>query len=104
MKTPHDVVSMDSSIPKSVPVEELFSSRGRVRILKELALSSELNISELCRRVELNHSSTKSHLEVLLNSGLVEEKKFGRIKIYRYRIEDTRARAIRNLFNLWDSK
>ena len=54
--------------------------------------------------MELNHSSTKSHLEVLLASGLVEEKKFGRIKIYRYRIEDIRARSIRNLFNLWDSR
>jgi DNA-binding transcriptional ArsR family regulator len=88
----------------SPAIEELFSSRGRVRILKELAMSGELNISELCRRVELNHSSTKSHLEVLLASGLIEEKKFGRIKIYRYRIEDVRARSIRNLFNLWDTK
>ncbi len=100
----HDVTDMNGEHPSNVPIEELFSSKGRVRILKELATSSELNISELCRRVELNHSSTKSHLEVLLASGLVEEKKFGRIKIYRYRIEDIRARSIRNLFNLWDSR
>jgi DNA-binding transcriptional ArsR family regulator len=86
-----------------VPIEELFSSRGRIKILKELATSSELNISELCKRVSLNHSSTKSHLEVLIESGLVEEKMFGRIKIYRYRIEDHRARALRNLFGLWQS-
>ena len=86
-----------------VPIEDIFSSRGRIKILKELSSSNELNISELCRRVDLNHSSTKSHLEVLLSSGLIEEKKFGRIKIYRYKIEDLRARSLRSLFNLWES-
>ncbi|OLS31552.1 MAG: hypothetical protein ThorAB25_01480 [Candidatus Thorarchaeota archaeon AB_25] len=90
------------SSPK-VAIEDIFSSRGRIKILKELAASNELNISELCRRVDLNHSSTKSHLEVLLSSGLIEEKKFGRIKIYRYKIEDLRARSLRSLFNLWES-
>jgi DNA-binding transcriptional ArsR family regulator len=100
----HEVTILNDEDTNRIPVEELFSSRGRVRILKELAISSELLISELCRRVSLNHSSTKSHLKVLVASGLVEEKKHGRIKLYRYRIEDTRARAIRNLFNLWDSR
>lgn len=97
------MISTDTDDRFRVPIEELFSSRGRIKIIKELANSSELNISELCRRVSLNHSSTKSHLEVLIKSGLVEEKMFGRIKIYRYRIEDHRARALRNLFGLWQS-
>ncbi len=91
----------DSS-PK-IAIEDLFSSRGRIKILRELAESNELNISELCRRVDLNHSSTKSHLEVLLSSGLIEEKRFGRIKIYRYKIEDLRARSLRSFFDLWES-
>jgi DNA-binding transcriptional ArsR family regulator len=86
-----------------IPIEEIFSSRGRIKIIKELADSKELNISELCRRVGLNHSTTKSHLNVLIESGLVEEKVFGRIKIYRYRIEDLRARSLRNLFDIWGS-
>ncbi len=94
---------MNSESSSQVAIEDIFSSRGRIKILKELAASNELNISELCRRVDLNHSSTKSHLEVLLNSGLIEEKKFGRIKIYRYKIEDLRARSLRSLFNLWES-
>jgi DNA-binding transcriptional ArsR family regulator len=94
---------MDTEGSPKVAIEDIFSSRGRIKILKELADSSELNISELCRRVDLNHSSTKSHLEVLLRSGLIEEKKFGRIKIYRYKIEDLRARSLKSLFNLWES-
>lgn len=94
---------MSAETNNTVPIEDVFSSRGRIKILKELAISNELNISELCRRVDLNHSSTKAHLTVLLKTGLIEEKKFGRIKIYRYRIEDLRARSLRSLFNLWES-
>jgi DNA-binding transcriptional ArsR family regulator len=94
---------MSAETTNTVPIEDVFSSRGRIKILKELAISNELNISELCRRVDLNHSSTKAHLEVLLKTGLIEEKKFGRIKIYRYKIEDLRARSLRSLFNLWES-
>ncbi|MGV9103267.1 MAG: ArsR family transcriptional regulator [Promethearchaeia archaeon] len=85
------------------PIEEVFSSKGRIKIIKELALSQELNISELCKRVSLNHSTTKSHLEALMEADLIEEKVFGRIKIYRYRIEDLRARSIKNLIDLWQS-
>jgi DNA-binding transcriptional ArsR family regulator len=94
---------LNTENPQRINIEDLFSSRGRIKILKELAASNELNISELCRIVNLNHSSTKSHLEVLLKSGLVEEKIFGRIKIYRYRVEDLRARSLKSLFDIWDS-
>lgn len=93
---------MNTETSLKIGIEDIFSSRGRIKILKELAASNELNISELCRRVNLNHSSTKSHLEVLLKSGLIEEKIFGRIKIYRYKIEDLRARSLRSLFDLWE--
>ena len=96
---------MDAENSIIVPIEDIFSSRGRIKILKALAEAShnELPISELCRKVNLNHSSTKSHLKVLIRSGLIEEKTYGsRIKIYRYKIEDLRARSLRSLFNLWE--
>jgi DNA-binding transcriptional ArsR family regulator len=97
---------MEAESPSRIAIEDIFSSRGRIKILKELATSksNELPISELCRRVGLNHSSTKSHLKVLIKSGLIEEKTYGtRIKIYRYKIEDLRARSLKSLFNLWES-
>ncbi len=94
---------MESDSNARIPLEELFSSRGRVKVLKELADANELNISELCRRVGLNHNTTKSHLKALVESGLIEEKTFGRIKIYRFRIEDLRARSLKNFFELWHS-
>ncbi len=94
---------MSAESQPRISIEDLFSSRGRIKVLKELAESSELNISEICRRIGLNHSTTKSHLRVLVDSGLVEEKSFGRIKIYRYRIEDLRARSLKNFLELWHS-
>jgi len=94
---------MESDSNARMPLEELFSSRGRIKVLKELADANELNISELCRRVGLNHNTTKSHLRALVESGLIEEKTFGRIKIYRFRIEDLRARSLKNFFELWHS-
>ncbi|TFF87043.1 ArsR family transcriptional regulator [Candidatus Thorarchaeota archaeon] len=94
---------MNDDASTQIPIEEVFSSKGRIKILKELAFSRELNISELCRRVSLNHTTTKKHLDVLMESGLVEEKVFGRIKIYRYRIENLRARSLKNMLDLWRS-
>ena len=94
---------MTSESRPRIPIEDLFSSRGRIKVLRELAESNELNISEICKRVSLNHSTTKSHLRALVESGLIEEKSFGRIKIYRYRIEDLRARSLKNFLELWHS-
>jgi len=85
-------------------VEEVFSSKGRVKILKLLAKKSELNISEITRRASLNHATTLSHLEWLKNAGLIEEKRFGRIRIYRFRLENPKAKAIQTLFEAFDSK
>ena len=91
---------MNTEPPPRISIEDLFSS---IKVLRELAESNELNISEICRRVSLNHSTTKSHLRALVASGLIEEKSFGRIKIYRYRIEDLRARSLKNFLELWHS-
>jgi DNA-binding transcriptional ArsR family regulator len=45
--------------------------------------SGELNISEITRRSGLSHSSTARHLEFLAKSGLITEKRFNRIRIFR---------------------
>ncbi|MHA1454263.1 MAG: helix-turn-helix domain-containing protein, partial [Promethearchaeota archaeon] len=69
--------------------------------LELLAKKNELNISEIIRRTSLNHSSATRHLKSLEDLGFIQEKIFGRIKIYRFRSEDINARALKNLINLW---
>ncbi len=75
------------------------SSKGRIKVLKVLAERGELNISEITRRANLNHATTSSHLKRLCELGIVEEKRFGRIRIFRLKKEDPRAWAIQTLFD-----
>jgi DNA-binding transcriptional ArsR family regulator len=83
-------------------IEDVFSSRGRVRILRILAAIGELNISALARRAGLNYGTAREHLRVLEEAGLVRHKSFGRIRIFRFSDEDARARMIRALVELWE--
>ncbi|MBC7113053.1 MAG: winged helix-turn-helix transcriptional regulator [Candidatus Methanomethyliales bacterium] len=80
-------------------LEEILSSKGRIKVLKVLAERGELNISEITRRANLNHATTSSHLKRLCELGIVEEKRFGRIRIFRLKKEDPRAWAIQTLFD-----
>lgn len=84
-------------------IEDILSSRGRVRIIKALSEVGELNISEIARRVELNYTTTNQHLHALKEAGLVQEKKFGRIRIFRFKYEYPRAQAIKDLIDFWES-
>ncbi|UCH58135.1 MAG: helix-turn-helix domain-containing protein [Candidatus Bathyarchaeota archaeon] len=63
-------------------VEELLGSRGRIRVLRVLAESRELNISEVGRRTGMNYTSVERHLEALKTMGLLREKRYGKIRIY----------------------
>ncbi len=85
----------------TIQIEDLFASKGRVKILKILVEEGELNISEIGRRARLNYGTTVQHLEFLCKTGIIQEKNFGRIRIYRLKEEDIRARALRSFFSLW---
>ena len=83
-------------------IEDVFSSKGRMRILKVLADIGELNVSEIARRAGLNYATTNQHLLVLENHGLVTYKKFGRVRIFRLNEENPAARIIRELIESWE--
>ncbi len=82
-------------------IEEVFSSRGRVKILRILAEIGELNISEIARRAGLNYATTNQHLQLLENFGLIHHKKFGRIRIYRFNEANSQAKMIKTLMDAW---
>lgn len=85
-----------------MPIEDVFSSKGRVKILRILAEIGELNISEIARRAGLNYTTTNQHLQALENSGLIHHKTFGRIRIFRFNEADSRAKMIKTLVELWN--
>jgi DNA-binding transcriptional ArsR family regulator len=52
-------------------------------VLTIMLETEELNISEIMRRSHLSHSATARHLEYLKRSGILTEKRFNRIRIFR---------------------
>ena len=83
-------------------IEEVLSSKGRVKILRILTEIGELNISEIARRAGLNYATTNHHLMVLQEHDLVRHKRFGRIRIFRFNEGNQRAELVRRLMELWE--
>lgn len=61
--------------------EKILGSRGRIRILDALAEEGELNISQLSRRVGMNHTCVDGHVKKLKELGLVRERWYGKIRM-----------------------
>lgn len=83
-------------------IEDLLGSKARIKILKTLALNEELNISLIISKTKLNHSNVIKHLNILKTFSLIQEKRFGRIKIYRYKTENIRARCLKKFIEIWE--
>ena len=83
-------------------IEELLGSKTRVKILKTLAKNEELTISLIINQTRSNYSNVMKHLNHLKNLDLIQEKKFGRIKIYRYKIENIKARSLKKFIDIWE--
>ena len=88
----------------STELSEILSSKGRIRILQLLSEAMELNVTEIAKRVGLNYSSTNNHLKQLEGTGLLSQKRFGRIRIYCFCESSPYAVAIRRLIESWPSK
>ncbi len=85
-------------------IEDLLGSRARVKILKVLAINEELTISLIIKQTKLNYNSVSKHLDYLKIVDLVQEKKFGRIKIFRFKSENLKARSFKNFIKIWEGR
>jgi len=83
-------------------VEDVFSSRLRIKILKILVQLGELNVSEIARRLGVNYNMTRGHLKVLEDEGILQHKVFGRIHLYRFNEHSLKAKSIRNVIEVWE--
>ncbi|MDI6904633.1 MAG: winged helix-turn-helix domain-containing protein [Candidatus Bathyarchaeia archaeon] len=83
-------------------IEDVFSSKLRVKILKILAQVGELNVSEIARRLGVNYKTTNKHLKILEDEGVVQHKVFGRIRLYRFNERSPKARAVQNFMEAWE--
>jgi DNA-binding transcriptional ArsR family regulator len=65
--------------------------------------SGELNISEITRRSGLSHTSAAHHLEFLERAGIISEKRFNRIRIFRVEHSSPQVGALNRFFSEWRS-
>jgi DNA-binding transcriptional ArsR family regulator len=83
-------------------IEEVFSSKPRMKILKLLSRLGTLNISDIAKRIGLNYSATNEHLRLLEAEGILVQRVYGRIRMYRYNETSAKAKAVQNLIETWE--
>ncbi len=84
-------------------LEEVFASRGRVKVLKTIYELGEANITKIIKLTGLNYRSVINHLSYLLKVGLVEEVSIGRARIYRPKWVNPKSRVIEELISEFNS-
>jgi Mn-dependent DtxR family transcriptional regulator len=73
-----------------------------MKILKLIYQLGQLNISDVARRLKLNFSSASENLKVLESEGLLEERTYGRVRMYRFNEGSAKAKALQNLLDEWE--
>lgn len=83
-------------------LEEVFSSKPRMKILKILNDLGQLNVSDLARRLKINYSVTDEHLCLLESEGILKQYLYGRIRLYSFNETSEKAKAVQNLIQVWE--
>ncbi len=82
--------------------EEVFSSKPRMKILKIISRLGSLNVSDIARRIHLNYSTTNQHLILLENEKILQQRVYGRIRMYRFMENSPKAVAVQKLIDIWE--
>jgi len=85
-------------------LEELFSSKLRMKILKLLYELGALNVSDVARRLGSNFAATANHLKILAAEEILQERSYGRVRMYSFNEASGRAKAVKNLIDVWEEK
>lgn len=83
-------------------IEDVFSSKSRMKILKLIFQLGSLNVSDISRRIGSNFTATKKHLQVLEKEGILQLRTYGRIRMYRFNEVSPKAKAVQNLIETWN--
>jgi len=83
-------------------LDRILSSAGRIRILQYLSCSGEDNLTDIARKTSQSYTATARHLDQLVEAGVVQEKNYGRVRIFRLCVEREQVRMLRDLIVGWD--
>ncbi|MFX0132306.1 MAG: hypothetical protein ACFFDN_01540 [Candidatus Hodarchaeota archaeon] len=83
------------------PLEEIFSSKYRIKILNVLADEDDLSIAEISNRCDMAYIACATHLKYLSSHKILKERLEGEIEIYQFRKEYENVRALKHFMKLW---
>lgn len=84
------------------PLDRVLSSRGRIRILTLLSQVERLHLTEIAKRTEQSYSATERHLNDLSKAGIVEERDYGRVRVFKLNLTNDRAKLLQELILKWN--
>ena len=84
------------------PLDRILSSSGRIRILTLLSEVGELHLTEIAKRTEQSYSATERHLGDLSKAEIVEERDYGRVRIFKLNQGNDRAKLLQELILKWN--
>jgi len=73
-----------------------------MKILKLIARLGELNVSDIARRIGVNFTTTSRHLRVLEEEGILQQRVYGRIRMYRFNQASPKAKVVLDLIEVWE--
>ncbi|MCW4029428.1 MAG: metalloregulator ArsR/SmtB family transcription factor [Candidatus Bathyarchaeota archaeon] len=83
-------------------LEDVLASKPRLKILKLINQLGQLNVSDIARRINMNYTATANHLKLLQTEGLLQERTYGRVRLYRLNQDSPKAKAIAELIEAWE--
>ncbi len=83
-------------------LEEVLSSKPRLKILKLLNTLGSLNVSDIARQIGANFTAASEHLKILEAEGILQVHVYGRVRMYRFKEGSMKAKAIQNLIEAWE--
>lgn len=78
-------------------LEKLIGSKGRLRVLKLLLEEGQVNITRVVKETGLHHRLVVKHMNELKSMGLVEERRYGRLRLFEVDMTDPRISALRDM-------
>ncbi|MEM1928075.1 MAG: winged helix-turn-helix domain-containing protein [Acidilobaceae archaeon] len=81
-------------------LEDVVSSKGKLKILKILMKRSQANITRIVRETGLRYELALRHLEELKKMGLVEERRYGRLRIFEINHRNPRVGLLKEVIDI----
>lgn len=82
-------------------LEEILSSKARVKVLRVVLERGEVNINQIIRETKLNYKTVRKHVNYLVSVGFIEELRVGRLRLLRPNWLNPKVRRLEEFFNFF---